>query len=410
MTSKVMNTNEALGLEFNQSRFLSLDEVLPWFSQDYRIHELFNDFWGLHSKSRLIAVSKDLDDKSWKGLVAEWDSNTRYNGQIRINKAMIETLLKLSIGKRNTEFKLKNLTKLEMSVFENFFIEFENYWKDYWKVSLPSVNGTYTYLVWAIELEDKELGSIAVAVPPGLTPKNTLVKKPIDARQTMAGLDFEVPLDLTVGKSRVKLSDLRGLEAGDVIIFEESNTRELIWNKNEFEKLYIKIEIPGKDNSRFPELYYDGEVETATMLEENHSSEDILTDLPIELTAQFKSVQMPLKKIIELESGGILPLGLLIDSQLTLTAPGGKPIAAGSLVIVGNQFGIRIDRTNIKQAPIAKLSLNGSAPLQKEAPRLAPASNPTRPKVNITDDDDLDQELEDIGIDPKELDELEDLY
>lgn len=405
MSTRVMNTNEALGLEFKQARFTALEDLIPWFSQDYKIHELLNDFWGLNSKSRLIAVTKDLDDKLWKGLVSEWDSNTRSNGQFRINKAMIEGLLNFSSGKRFKDFNLKELTNLEMAIFENFFIELENYWKDFWRVSLPNINGTYTYLVWTVELEDREMGAIAIAIPPGLVPKNIKTKIDLNVRETLAHLDFEAPLDLNIGKTRLKISDIRGLEQGDLIVFEESDISHLIWKKNDFENLYIKIDLPGKDNLRFPDLYYDG-IESSTMTEENHSSDDMLIDLPIELTAQFKSVQMPLKKIIELESGGILPLGLLIDSQLTLIAPGSKPIASGTLVIVGNQFGIRIDKTNIKQAPIAKL--NGTPALQSTR------ANPPMTSQSInnfnTETDNLDQQLEDIGLDPKELDELEDLY
>lgn len=418
MDSQVRTTNEALGLEMNQSRFLYLEDLIPWFEGNYKIYELINDFWGLETKSRLVAVTKDVKDEAWKGLVSEWDSNTRLSGQFRINKDLIDGLLKLALGDNKKDFKLKELSKLELALFENFFVELENFWKDFWKVGIPNAHGTYIYLIWVIELDNHQIGSIAIGVPPGIYPKQIIEKAKIDFRSVVSNLDITVPIDLSIGKTRLKISDIKYLEPGDLIVLEESDLNYLTWRKNEFEKLNINIAIPGKDNSDFASMYYD-ELEMAQMAEDN-MSDDILTDLPVELTAQFKSVQMPLQKIIELESGGILPLGLLMDSQITLMAPGDKPIASGNLVIVGNQFGIKISKTNLKGS-YPKAKLNPQA-LQNSIPNTAqqrnPAQNPnlavraSRDANSETADNfaNLDQELEDIGIDPKELDELEDLY
>ncbi len=416
---KVNSADETLGLEFNKSRFVYLDDLVPWFHDEYKLYELINDFWGLETKSRLIAVTKEIKDQSWKGLVSEWDSSTRLNGQFRINRDLIDGLLKLSLGERNREFKLKEMTQLELSIFENFFVELENFWKDCWRVGMPNAHGTFVYLIWIIELDNHEIGSLAIGVPPGVVPKNfglTRSEQNLDLRELAVHLGISVPLDLSVGKSRLKIRDIKSLEPGDMVVLENSNLDHVIWNKNEFERLLIKVEIPGKDNSKFASMYYD-EIEMANMADEN-TNEDLLTDLPVELTAQFKSVQMPLQKIIELESGGILPLGLLMDSQLTLVAPGDRPIASGNLVIVGNQFGIKINKTNLKgHYPKAKLATQAIEQARSNPPSMqgpGARANQARPAENVSQfdsmDDNLDRELEDIGIDPKELDELEDLY
>jgi hypothetical protein len=106
-----------------------------------------------------------------------------------------------------------------------------------------------------------------------------------------------------------------------------------------------------------------------------------------------------------------------MDSQLTLVAPGDRPIASGNLVIVGNQFGIRINKTNLKghypKAKLASHALDDARSNPQSMPQLSrsQARPQARPEVLPQfEHDNLDQELEDIGIDPKELDELEDLY
>lgn len=169
---------------------------------------------------------------------------------------------------------------------------------------------------------------------------------------------------------------------------------------------------------------------------------DLLTDLPVELTAQFQSVNMPLQKIMELEVGGVLPLDLLLDNELVLMAPGNKPIAQGELVIVGNKFGLKITKINLKAgtAPSSKLSSppqvdsnlleqavnagagatamsnlveNESTPIQESAEEdISDLQNELDDLPNGIDDeqDDTNKELEDVGLNPDELDDLEDLY
>ena len=422
MEVNIKTTQDAFGLEFNKSRFLNLDELLPWFEAEYKLHELINEFWGIDCKSRLIAVTRDIKDKAWQGLVAEWDTGMSMAGQFRVNKVFIERVLNHSLGDNGKTFQLKKITELELSVFENFFVELENFWNDYWRLSIPNSNGNFTYLIWGIEIDDKHVGSIAIGVPPGLIPANPKIKSSYDLRSTLMDLDIEVPLDLTVGKSKLKINEIRSLEQDDLIIFENSNTSHLIWNKSEMDRLLFNIELPAKDNPNNEDLYYDLEIEDS-MHEQESGHEDLLTDLPVELTAKFKSVHMPLSKILELESGGILPLGLLIDSQLTLVAPGEKPIASGNLVVVGNQFGIKINKTNIKKAVTARLSETRIEPpnMLEAPPQEAPMQQQN--EENFLDDtsgfndfegedpnETLNKELDDIGIDPQELDELEDLY
>lgn len=273
MTANAKSTQEAFGLEFNKSRFLNIDELLPWFETEYKVHELINEFWGIDCKSRLIAVTRDIKDKSWQGLVAEWDTGASISGQFRINKVFIESVLNQSLGENDKAFRLKEVTPLELSIFENFFVSLENFWDDYWRLSIPNSNGSFIYLIWGIELDDQDLGSIAIGVPPGLVPAKSKAKTQYDLRSTLANLDIEVPLDLDIGKSKLKISEIKNLEEDDLIIFENSDNRHLVWNKSELDRLLFNIELPAKDNPNYPDLYYDLDVNS--MNTEENQSEDL---------------------------------------------------------------------------------------------------------------------------------------
>lgn len=421
---------QTLGLEVNKSRFLSSEELTNWMRVEYKIDNLINDFWGVNCKSNLIAVSNELDNKMWRGLVSEWDGFSQQPGQFRLSQDLVKNLLDLSLGENEFTFSLKKITNLEMAVFENFFVEFENFWRDYWSVAVPNSQGNLSFLIWAVELDNQEVGYFAIGVPPGLVPKRMLPhQEKGDLRVLARDLNVAVPLDLTVGKTRLSINEVKNIDSGDLIVFEESDTRRFTWDKNELQQMNINIALPDREAEHGANIFLDN-LEMGTMMEKQQTHDDLLADLPIELAAQFKGVNMPLHKVMELEVGGVLPLGLLLDSELVLMAPGNKAIAQGELVVVGNQFGLKIQKVNLKgdtEPPQGKLSAapdvnpalleeamsSGSAPMAgapAEAPIQQEAAVPgdQPPVVDEEISKRLDQELQDIGIDPDELEDLDD--
>lgn len=446
----VLSPINAFGLELNKSRFVSGEELIPWLRVDYKIDELINEFWGLQTKSNLIAVSKDINNSQWRGLVSDWDSFGEQPGQFRLNKSFLKNVLDISLGESPRPFDLKAITQLEMSCFENFFVELENFWKDYWRVAQPNSHGNLTFLIWAIEMDNHEIGNLAIGVPPGLVPRSFEHNEvPINLRALANELNVSAPIDLDVGKTRISIHDLKHIEAGDLLVFEDSDVRMMTWKKTDLHQLVIRLVLPEQDESgagtaymgeRTWDSFFLDNLEIEAMVEKQQMKDDLLADLPIELTAQFKGVNMPLQKMMELEAGGVLPLGLLLDSELVLMAPGSKPIAQGSLVVVGNQFGMKINKVNLHSGsgniPQAKLSempdLNpslldkavasaGVAEAAREeveehsqmgdfaAPGMEMGGMAEEPRAQDDLASQLDQELADIGIEPGELDELDEL-
>lgn len=258
LMTREKSIKEAFGLETNYSRFSPADDLVPWLKVNYKIDELINDFWGLQTKSKLIAVTKDLDDSKWRGLVSEWDSFTDQAGQFRLNKSFIQNVLDLSLGERSMPMELKNLTDLEISICENFFVELENFWKDYWRVAKPNSYGTLNFLIWAIELDNQKLGSLAIGVPPGLIPKVAEAQKPcINIKELAKELNVEIPVDLLAGKTCLSIQDITNIEEGDLIIFEESDTNHLLWEKDKLHKLEVTLGLPDRQDPKYEDLYYD---------------------------------------------------------------------------------------------------------------------------------------------------------
>jgi len=412
MLDQPHSLTKAFGLEVNKSRYALGDNIADWAAQDYKLDQVLNEFWGLNTRASLVAVTEDIDNAAWKGLVSEWDSFGQIAGQFRLNKNLVENLLRASLGEsaaalRSPQFKLATISELEMALFENFFVVLENYWRDFWRVYDANSSGNFSYLIWAFDFGDS-MGHLAIAVPPSLGPAHRLEHRAqLDIAELAREFAVQVPIDLTVGRTKLSVADLKHLDLGDLLVFENSDPRYLRWVKDSLYAMDIAVELPNDDR-----FYYD-DVEIMQMVEDSKRSSDLLTDLPVELVAQFKSVNMPLQKLMELEAGGVLPLGLLLDSKLVLMAPGDKPIAQGELVVVGNQFAMKVDKVNFKAStgeyPRAKLSSEPAVDMGRFSSAKAADARINQARAAAAETN-LDQDLEDVGIDPKDLDELEDLY
>ena len=322
-----------------------MNHLFMWSSEKIDIHELFQTFFGIKVRTRLVAILLDVDSDNWVGIAASWQHNSQ-NGQIRIDSKLTEFLLNNSFGQSpiNYPFSIKKTTELEMNIIQSFLEIVENKMKEFWEVDSkhPFLLDTI-YLVWLVESEEGEIGRIAFGVPATFRPKKTAKDdvgygEQIDINK-LANTGIEVPVDLHVGKTKLSFNEIKSFEGEDLIVFEDSDISKFNWHLGE-----IGLVLPEKDDP----VYLDEIGNVEELAEEmiktkkiTNNDDDPLSSLPLELSAEFQKVLIPLKQVLELKSGGVLPLGSVLDSELILTAQG-KPVAKGELVIIGNQFGMRI--------------------------------------------------------------------
>ena len=71
------------------------------------------------------------------------------------------------------------------------------------------------------------------------------------------------------------------------------------------------------------------------------------------MNAEFDSVKVTLGELKSIENGLVVDLTSLYDNNVTLKVEG-KPIASGSLVIVNDRYGVKINQVLTPDAPKAK--------------------------------------------------------
>ena len=68
---------------------------------------------------------------------------------------------------------------------------------------------------------------------------------------------------------------------------------------------------------------------------------DVLLDVPVKITVELGSCQMPMRELLQLSSGSVVQLDKLAESPVDLYV-NHKKVARGEVVVVEDRFGIKI--------------------------------------------------------------------
>jgi len=79
----------------------------------------------------------------------------------------------------------------------------------------------------------------------------------------------------------------------------------------------------------------------SAVAQENPTNLDILFDVPVNLTVELGSCKLPMRDVLQLNPGSVVQLDKLADEPVELLV-NGKLVARGEVVVVENNFGIKI--------------------------------------------------------------------
>ena len=74
---------------------------------------------------------------------------------------------------------------------------------------------------------------------------------------------------------------------------------------------------------------------------ENSANLNLVLDVPVSLTIELGSCQLPMREVLQLNVGSIVQLDKPADAPVELNV-NGKLIARGEVVIIEDRFGIKI--------------------------------------------------------------------
>ncbi len=121
---------------------------------------------------------------------------------------------------------------------------------------------------------------------------------------------------------------------------KETSLNEDIISQSEHVEQEQKTETFSEPVTVQPVKFSSFESESQTAAEEN-ANLDILMDIELELTVELGRCHLPIKKVLELTKGSIIELDKIAGESVDLYA-NGKHIANGEVVVIGDNFGLRI--------------------------------------------------------------------
>lgn len=337
-----------LQFEQQQNKIISsfskqLNRTYDWFDANFteNLEIGSSDFWNTEITAKLMGICENVNLLSSQDeyFVTKIRLNKERAIFIRLSKQIVKEFLQDSIGESptNKNFELEKITELEAKILTGF----NNYlYRFFSEILLPpseipqnTVNYNECILTFFLENEQRPIGKMIVTVP-------VIAVKPekLRIRHRFSIDDFKncpARFNISVGKTKIKLNDIKQLEPGDIVVLEDSNIKRmtLIY---ENKTLKFKV-IPN------PALIKDFDYDGGRHMDENSANNFNMWDtIQVDMGAEFEKVKISLGELKQMSEGLVVDIGSVYENKIDLKVEN-KIIASGELVIINDRYGVRID-------------------------------------------------------------------
>ena len=290
-------------------------------------------FDGFEYKLESISTNMNVLAQNDTFFVTKVKINSKNDVYIRISQDAINVLLDKVLGKNNKRFDLTEVSELEARIITAF--------NDYLYEALApnfTIEPTRRYseilhLTYYVKSPISDTAAkFIISVP-----KDILTPPPIEEKPPRyTDMDFAecpVEVNLILGTTSFPLSEVKKLDIGDLVVFENSNSSEMtLVCDNIIEKFRVK------PNENIIEPY-----DMSGGNNMDNTNTNLWDSIQVDMSAEFDKVKLTLGELKSIEEGLIVDLCSVYDNNVTLKV-GGKDVAAGELVIINDRFGVRINK------------------------------------------------------------------
>ncbi len=331
---------------------ISTKELLTqydWYQKTFSelVQSVSDDFFANNFIIKFIGLSKNINCLS--GDEANFVTRIRiekdYDVFFRLNEKAVEIILTKILGKSSRHFDINTVTGIETKIITSFNAYLYDALKN--KINSPNPKEldrnnfdmiNLTFIIKDISPESNVAGRIILTLPQVLLSPESIKT----SGEKFSKEDFsasETYVKIKVGKTSFTLYDIKNLEVGDLVVFDNSDIRKL--------KLLIfdnEMDVnlsPNMNIAVSEEINQEGD-----NMPQNNSLWD---SIEVDMYAEFDSVKITLGDLKNIESGSVVDLTSLYENKVTLRVEG-KDIATGSLVIVNDRYGVKIDNVIATQS------------------------------------------------------------
>ena len=322
--------------------FDDLYKQFAWYDSIFTpaVEKCSNEFFfeGFEYKLASISTNMNILSQNETFFVTKVKINSKNDVYIRISQNAINVILDKVLGKNNRRFNLTEVTELEariVTAFNDFLYE----------TLSPNFSiephRRYNEIVHLTYFVKSEISDSAAKFIISL-PKEILQPKSLECNvQRFNDIDFAhspVEVNLILGNTTFPVADIKKLDVGDIVVFENSNSSEMTLVCN---NIIQKFQVT--PNDKIVEPYETG---GGFGMDENLNT-NLWDSIQVDMSAEFDKVKVTLGELKSIEEGLIVDLCSVYDNNVSLKV-GGKLIASGELVIINDRFGVRI--SNISES------------------------------------------------------------
>lgn len=299
-----------------------------------------DEFFDKNFRLELIGLSKNincmLDNESC--FVTKIKIDKEYDMFFGLTDKAINIILSKILGQTKHKFNINKISELESKVITSF----NDFMFEHIKTLINEPDQTQlkrsnfdtvhlTFIIKEVEEYNHSAGKFIITLPQVL-----INAQEIQSAGNMFSEDnfpnSETFASVFIGKTKFSLYDIKNLETEDVVVFENSDLKSVRLTING-EGLDVNIN-PNMD-LLIPDIDNGGE-------EMGETHDNIWDSIEVEMSAEFDTVKISLGELKDIENGLVVDLASLYDNNVTLKVEG-KPIASGSLVIVNDRYGVKIN-------------------------------------------------------------------
>lgn len=305
------------------------------------VKDACDDFFASNFDIEFVGLSKNinclLDNEAC--FVTKIRINKDYDVYFRMTEKAISIILNTVLGQSKNKFNINKISELEAKIITSFnstmFDAIKEELDDPDPSELKRTNFDVIHLSFIIKSKDeysKSAGKIFITIPQVLVEPEEIESEE-NKFSDESFPNAETFAKIIVGKTRFSLYDVKNLEQDDLVVFENSNIEHLTLSIFE-NQMDIKLE-PNMD-ILIPETDDGGDNMS------DDSQKNIWDSIEVDMYAEFDSVKITLGELKNIEKGLVVDLTSLYNNSVTLKVEG-KPIANGSLVIVNDRYGVKIN-------------------------------------------------------------------
>lgn len=320
-----------------------LNRTYDWFDVNFteNLEIASSDFWNTEISAKLMGVCENVNLLSSQDeyFVTKIRLNKERAIFIRLSKQIVREFLEDSMGQSpvNKPFDLEKITELEAKILTGF----NNYlYKFFSELLVPpneipqnTVNYNECILTFFVTNKKRGIGKLIVTVP-------VIAVKPekLRIRHRFSIDDFKTcpaRFNISVGKTKIKLNDIKQLEPGDIVVLEDSNIKRMTLI---YENKTLKFKVVPN-----PALIKDFDYDGGRHMDENSETNFNMWDtIQVDMGAEFEKVKISLGELKQMSEGLVVDIGSVYENKIDLKVEN-KIIASGELVIINDRYGVRID-------------------------------------------------------------------